>query len=242
MSWRIAIIALPVCLLACTESKEPGAASALKAMDSDTLKAVVELEEAQALPGIPKPGATPHVSDTLRLDLVDLQLALPGMVVYNENPAIQQDTITLEIEFGLSLDSIQLLLSSSELSDLQFSEKYKTTLSIQNEGPHLDLWNWKGYESEWVPLQQISPQSWFTKALTITEMEQFPSFTKEELVTAAKTYGDEEWAQLVINPYDGKLENAYGVSVGERWIRIEGTDNAGNKKVKILHFFIPLGC
>lgn len=128
---------------------------------------------------------------------------------------------------------------NSSIKSTEIYESYRTVLSIQGEGPYLDFFEWKGYQSEWEKLNQVSIYSFQTLPISSLEPERF---TKEELVALVKDSEDSKWLELVEKPYDGNWKGSIAIGIGIIRFKIIITDFNGNKKACYLFAYFPQGC
>ena len=74
---------------------------------------------------------------------------------------------------------------------------YQTSVSIQNEGPHCDLNNWKHYTSPFIKLAKISQNEFLTSSYEAKDFSKFPKISIEELKKVVKKECGEDWYKHV---------------------------------------------
>lgn len=123
----------------------------------------------------------------------------------------------------------------------ELEAQYETSVTIQNEGPHLDLLDWRHHTSDWLPLERVSENRFRMPFYSEAEISRFPDVTAADLRQAIAAAGGDEWVQLtrdVRSPHDPPA------SVGLSAIRLRVTckRNAGPEATFTLKFPIAMGC
>src|SRR5688572_31178406 len=68
-----------------------------------------------------------------------------------------QTAVITDLELGDSVEGaiLELVSEPSNLASFSVQVQYETSVTIMNEGPHLDLVEWKHYTSEWRNIERI---------------------------------------------------------------------------------------
>jgi len=125
------------------------------------------------------------------------------------------------------------------LSDVKVEQSYMTSMSIQGEGPHLDLIGWKHYQSEWKPVTKIDNDRYKCLSYSESEQTQFPEVTLEEVKhEIMETKNHKEWLSYLDKKYP------FGsVMISHYFIRISGFNKrTGKKIIKNVMFVMAMGC
>lgn len=177
-----------------------------------------------------------------------LKIRISNYSAYDEISKYSTDTIQIYEDIENSVDQkivrYSLPDNATDYDSICFFESFRTTLSIPMEGPHLDLYDWRGYESGWFPMKKISAKAFQLKRITRAEQKLFPEFTKAELLQETdkyEEYGGGQWSDQIRNHYTGNWKNSYHIGVGIRRIKVELYKN-DQKWVRILEVIIPQGC
>lgn len=85
----------------------------------------------------------------------------------------------------------------------RIEQQYETSVSLSDEGPHMDLRDWKHFASVWEPIDQVESRSFVSRDAT---SDDFPEVTTAEIVDAVE-------AQTRAWEDQGEFE-------GDRWIRL----------------------
>jgi hypothetical protein len=181
---------------------------------------------------------------TVTLDLKDFVISFQSIVTdshydYSFNDK-GDDTTLVYLELGDSPENNLLTFDSGEVEIVNVYQRYETSATIMNEGPHLDLIDWLHYTSGWVALEKSEDYSFKSIPYSEEEASKFPEVDIEKLKSMVKNIGGENWAELV---KDVNSINEYPVGIGISKIefRIEYILKKV-KKVKYIVFEMPLGC
>lgn len=152
-------------------------------------------------------------------------------------------TSTLELELGASVDgqAITLYLSPGETREFKVEQQYENSLTIMDEGPHLDLLDWKHYTSEWQVLEGIGQNKF--RALTVEERDsdRFPAVTPAEIYSAVLKRGGKRWADIA-KTCKGPNDDWCGVLTSRISFRISALTNGKWTIVHQVDVIVPMGC
>jgi hypothetical protein len=116
-------------------------------------------------------------------------------------------------------------------------------MTVMGEGPHLDLVDWRHFDSEWIELDQLAQRKFRTLAYEQMDTSKFPPVTKSELISAVGKRAS-DWPQIVKlaktcgNPNDDPCS----VSDSSLYFRIEKLVGDRWTTVGIVEVLIPMGC
>lgn len=184
----------------------------------------------------------PESEDTLKLIFSDFQIEFPHLSTFDNDKIQIKDTTELFLDLESSVDSALLIIKGKNITSISLTEQFQTTVSIQDEGPHIELYDWKNYQSDWTKVDSISPFVYRLKYIPEQKSEKFPEFSKTELINAALKYGDEHWSNLIKNPPVGGWKDYFWIGVGVRRIKIIGISNTGKPINKLLIIYPAMGC
>ncbi len=178
------------------------------------------------------------------LDLIDFVISFQSIdadIYYDysfNNKA--EDTTIVYLELGDSPENNLLTFDLEEAEIVNVYQRYETSATIMDEGPHLDLIDWYHYTSDWSTLEKSSDYSFKSIAYSEEEASKFPEVDIEQLKVMVNNIGGERWAGLV---KDVKTINDYpvGISISKIEFRIEYLLK-DIKKAKYIVFEMPLGC
>ena len=161
----------------------------------------------------------------------------PNYIMSIENKG---DTTFVSLELGDSPEGQILNITNSDVKVLNIYQKYETSVTIMDEGPHFDLLHWKHYYSDWQKLNRIQNNKFKSISYSEELHEIFPQVDIKNFKEYVKRNVGNSWYKLVLNV---KSVNEYpcGVDISRIIYRIIYTIE-GKLKEKYLIFEIPMGC
>jgi hypothetical protein len=153
----------------------------------------------------------------------------PDEVMINGKP--------LFLELGDKIMSFYVF-DKSGASEYRLFLQTESSVTIMDEGPHLDLTNWKHGQSEEIQLSEKEGEYFYKDQ---SSQMSFPEVSLSELIDAAKKKGGERWAQLAKKCNTPK-EYPCSVTPSKYILRLERKVNgAWIKKGKAI-IIPPMGC
>ncbi len=161
---------------------------------------------------------------------------------YYKDEIIKKDTVFLAVELGYMPGGKILDIVDSDWKEItKIEQQLENSLAISYEGPHLDLVNWKHYTSNWSSLTQLGSWKYRIKEYSNEEMNKFPEFTKEELVSYLKSTGFTNDADYIEKKWTESYNPLY-VAPSRIILKITGKNHNNKTVTKIINFLIPMGC
>ena len=187
--------------------------------------------------------ATSKNKNSLVVELQYFNLVFDDLSSQNEYLEISNDTvhISLDLTSYFKTGIIQILDIPERLDSLKIYENYKTTMSIQAEGPHLELYDWKEFKSDWKPLKLRNDQIYQMMEISEDGRAQFPKFTDEELLSELSKYENVNWRTYVSEMIEQGNRGFYWIGVSQRNLKVEYNID-GVKNQEIIKLWIPMGC
>ena len=159
---------------------------------------------------------------------------------------------TVALELGDELEGTILSLSSTASPGThRVSLQFETSMAISDEGPHIDLLDWKHCVSDWKFMPRMQDgNSYILQAPTDAEASCFPSFTPQQIEAALlaelQNYSFEEarvqrWLELAKTagtPGEGPLY----IGISKVRLRVEQFVDDQWAEVTTVEFTLPLGC
>lgn len=165
--------------------------------------------------------------------------------------------IKLGMEYTNEYEKVQIRLTPKpgDTREFKVEQQIETSMTINDEGPHLDLLSWKHGLSPWQELAVIQPNIFRGKAITQKDSRRFPPFTKQELYQAVIKQGkrdarsgnytydpnDDKWLKLVKQkPQEGWVIYSPGVSTIR--LRIQAKEGDTWQVIHTVEIAMALGC
>jgi hypothetical protein len=183
-------------------------------------------------------------SKITRIQFAEIEVGLYDVEFWNseeEFMSINKDTSYIQPDLGSTVQGKFVLANSPEFRSIKIEQQFETSLTIMNEGPHLDLLNWKHYTSDWIELKKIEENTYRSIKYSDSEYSNFPDFTEDELYDYINSIGHPKWAELIKNPLfpDG---THYSPGISTIRFRITGTNEKGEQIRKYIECEIAMGC
>ena len=186
-----------------------------------------------------------EVDTTTTIKFNEFSISINRLIIYDEDKKIdqiQKDTVEVYAELGETIEGQLISISSNQLTDLTVEQRYETSVTIMNEGPHCDLTDWKHFYSNWKPLQTNPKGQFICDKYSEKEYEKFPKVSIDNLKQKVKEQCGEEWFKLV-KKVKTPTEYPSGVGVSRYYLKVTGQrkDN-GQTVTKLIIIETPMGC
>ncbi|BCR06256.1 hypothetical protein DESUT3_33250 [Desulfuromonas versatilis] len=200
-------------------------------------------------------GASERASATIPLDGAPLQaIELRTFDAWGGGSPLASyrrdgEAIRAELDLGVA-DRLEIILHPAAPGNerLRIRQQYETSLTLMDEGPHMDLLDWTHFVSPWVELE-ATPEGSFI--MPIPTSSKFPAVNTEEIVAAVETesaqwekegyQSGERWINLA---RQCRGPNDYPCGVGLSLIRlnIEVLDQGAWRTLERIELSLPMGC
>lgn len=184
-------------------------------------------------------------AEAFELKFDSLTVYLDSLEFYIDTTKKLKDTVVFDLELGSSLAAHYFqVMAQCDSCNVMVLQQFETSLTVQNEGPHCDLLDWKHYFSEPDTLILVDSSGIFQFKNSYLDSlnNSFPEVRKKELMRAIKEHCGEDWVE-----FSKDAENVYsypfGVSISKEIVKILIL-NKNNEVIreKILIFLVPMGC
>ncbi len=158
------------------------------------------------------------------------------------------DPVVIDLGIGDYPHKAVTLAPHSSDTVYRVAQQFETSLTLMNEGPHLDLLDWRHHVSPWMELPSADGLTF--QAIEIAS-ESFPAVSREEIVAAV----NEERRRSARQGYDPgdkwtKLAEhcaspttyPCGVSVSKVRLRVQVAAQGGWRTLQLIEIVIPMGC
>ena len=148
---------------------------------------------------------------------------------------------TAHLDLGDNLDGQLVKLISSDADTFRVHIQYETSLTVMDEGPHLDLVDWKHCTTEWLNVTESSPNTFKLPRESEINLDCFPDVTPKMIKDAVLKYGGERWASLLRDDID---VNTYPLATALSTIRVRVQRLMDKKWVEeaLISINVPMGC
>ncbi|MBI2259806.1 MAG: hypothetical protein HYU67_13030 [Flavobacteriia bacterium] len=188
-----------------------------------------------------------HQEDGSKTTLLfnEFTLVLHGFIIYDEEnntKNVQKDSVTIFAELGETIEAKQLSIFSEFLQNIKIEQRFETSVTIMNEGPHCDLIDWIHFYSNWKFLKTNNNNQFICAKYSSKEKEKFPQIPIEELKLKVLEQCGEDWAKI-IQYIKNPNEYPSGVNISRYFLRISGDrKDSGEKISKLIIIDVPMGC
>jgi hypothetical protein len=222
-------------LFACSQPKETNAVRD----STETKKAVVILNPASVKAHVKEPDTT------TRIKFSEFQILISRLVTWDPDTTlnkIQGDSCYVVNDIGESVLGQKIKISNTNLVDLKIEQRFETSVSIANEGPHCDLLDWVHYTSEWIESRKLNEFEFVCNSYSEEEQKRFPPVSMSELKHFVRKQCGNEWFEL-IKDIKQPNEGPSWVGISKVFLRISGIDpRSGKRVVKVIAFEEAMGC
>ncbi len=180
-----------------------------------------------------------------QLQFAEFKLTYNDIIILIEEGDIGktfESNVDLYLDLGETVQGVLIEISGCTLKDLIIEQQFETSISIANEGPHLDLLEWKHYTSKWEKITVVEDFKFIALSYSEEEESRFPEFKLQELINYLHLINKSTYADLVEYPKfkDGSVHWRIGLS--RISFKITGKDQQNNLITKQVNFDIPMGC
>jgi hypothetical protein len=151
--------------------------------------------------------------------------------------------IDLDLAEGIDNQEVRLNFPDNS-TEYRVFQRYRTSLSISAEGPHLDLLNWRHYDSPWRPLLSLDARRFRTLKSHQMEDSRFPATTKSEILREVRRQVGNDWPDLLelVKDCRGPNDGACVVMISSIYLRIQKQVGGRWIDIGLVEVRIPMGC
>jgi hypothetical protein len=150
-----------------------------------------------------------------------------------------QQSLSLDLMERSDQITIELLPKTSS-PKYRVEWRFETSLRISNEGPHLDLDNWRHHVSPWIEINPKNGSAYSFRCPNKSKPLPFPKVSMAE-VRAEVAKSSPEWSPLISGT---KSIREYPIGVGLSKVSIRISEFQSEKWIVIqtIHLQLPMGC
>lgn len=151
--------------------------------------------------------------------------------------------INLDLEFSLSIENqiIALHPYPNDSREFKIEQQFETSMSISEEGPHIDLTDWKHYTSDWREIKELSGNRFLTLNISAADHQKFPKVMSKEIYNAVLKNGGKRWADYARSCKNAN-DSVCSVSISRISFRIKAKENGKWNVIHKINVSIPVGC
>lgn len=199
---------------------------------------------------IKPPQVQPAEPDTKAPQQTDLTLVIEDAA--SEQPSSRREYIKLvkqrpaviDLDITESVDDQEVILNFPGDDEYRVSQRYRTSMSVSAEGPHLDLIGWRHFNSPWIPLKAKDSRRFRTLAPDQMDDSRFPATTNEDIVKEVRRRVGKDWPEVVelVKDCRGPNDGACIVTISSIFLRVE--KRVGDQWIDVgtVEVRIPMGC
>jgi hypothetical protein len=182
---------------------------------------------------------------TADIKFKDISISINRLILFDDDKQlnqIQKDTVYLYADLGETIEGQKITIVSSQLTNITIEQRYETSVTIMDDGPHCDLTEWKHYDSAWEKLKTNDKGQFIGDSYSEKDLEKFPVVDISELKAYVKKHCDEEYSEL-ISTIKSPTEYPSAVSVSRYFLRINGKrKNSDETVTKLIIIEVAMGC
>lgn len=150
----------------------------------------------------------------------------------------------VDLELGEDINDQEVSLSGDTDSEYRILQRYQTSMTVMDEGPHLDLLDWRHFDSAWIPLQQLDTHRFRTLASHQMDETKFPPTTKADIISAVEKRAGSDWPEIVelVKTCEGPNDGCCGVRISSIYLRVQKRIADSWTDIGLVEFLIPMGC
>lgn len=145
------------------------------------------------------------------------------------------------LELGDTISSANMQITAQQSDQLRVSVQLETSMSIQDEGPHLDLISWKHCTTSWFMIKNLGNHKFKLPNFDNINLDCFPKVNASEIKNEVLKQGGEHWLSVIENNISVDF---MPISIDLSLVRIKMEQLINSKwvVVTVLNIDIPLGC
>ena len=155
----------------------------------------------------------------------------------------RKSTFNFDLELGESIENQLIVLQPfpNDAREFKVEQQFETSMAIGDEGPHVDLINWKHYTSDWKEIENVGENRFRTFRVSEADTQRFPAATSQEIHRVVLKEGGKRWGDLARQcktPFDPPCY----VGLSRISFRISAYEDGNWNEIHRINFSIPLGC
>lgn len=184
------------------------------------------------------------IARTIRLKLDNLNVEIKNLATsdYKRTHDLKyEDAAIINVDISDSPEGKNIVLIDNDYKHVSLFQRYENSFSFMSSDANCNSNEWKQFDTEWKPLQQLKSNTFETLTYTENDWKHFIETATNDLKDDVIDKCGEDWLTYV-----SKVENIkdipVSVTTNRVFIKFILTDFEDNITEKIIEFEIPTGC
>ncbi len=184
------------------------------------------------------------------LAAIEFRDASGGLVPSVSFQRPSKPVLRASLELGEEIEGGLLILRPAPgvTAGFEVEGSFETSLTVADEGPHLDLIDWKHYNSDWVSLTSTDGRRFRIATISEADRRRFPATSPAEIVAAVskrlagqEAVTRERWVALA-RQCEGPNHGPCGIALSALRFRVYAKSPDGRRLLHVVEVAIPMGC
>ena len=151
----------------------------------------------------------------------------------------------VDLELGEDIDNAEVTLVPTDNSvRYRIFQRYRTSMTVMAEGPHLDLIDWRHFDSAWIPLRQHDRRRFRTLRSNQMDSSKFPPTTTSEILKEVRKQVGIDSSDMLdrAKTCKGPNDSWCAVMISSIYLRVERLVDDSWTELGQVEFRFPMGC
>jgi hypothetical protein len=202
----------------------------------------------RTITSVPLQPSIPYLSeDGYSLHFGPVKVTFPS-AGYLDTSSLQiaGDSVRVWLDIGTSIEDSLFFVDLPPGHTIKIFDRYRTSVVIDDEGPHYDLTDWKHFDSDWHAVDLLKR---YTNGVLVfrhpkysdADWQRQPSYTKRELFDFLRSRKMEDLAARLASPKKNDYIRANS-SISSIFLKLLVTRPDSLQYIRYVEFEIPMGC
>ena len=154
-------------------------------------------------------------------------------------------TVVIELDLGEELGGQPVWLAAgASHGTYRVLERYRTSMTVMGEGPHVDLVDWRHHDSAWQSMATTTRNHFVSRVISDREESLFPRVSRREMQMAVDSRARRTWpaASKLVRQCSGPTSYPCAVGVSSRYFRVQRRVSGNWVGVGDVEVRLPMGC
>jgi len=154
-----------------------------------------------------------------------------------------KNSISRSLGLADDLSLLNVAIRSESTNSFRVLLQLETSMTVMDEGAHLDLTDWKHCTTDWLEVAKLSGNKFALPDFRRINTDCFPDVSDTEIKEEVFAQGGERWARVLDISYPDYPEySSTTVELSSVRLKVETLRNGKWSLVTVLDFNVPLGC